>query len=251
MNRFAPLIRAASERLDLPQPAKSQVLLEMAADMEDLYEYHLMQGFSPEAAEEKVTEEFHLSDEALHWLIRVHASPYRRLMEGFSERTRALWERTLFIALTAFVAVLTTEITMKTQPFADASPLIWLVAVLGAAALIIAILRIYALYIKKDHNVRGLRKGLDALIGIGVLGLAVGHFTLLFELFRIAKVIIADGNGDRAFMGSVICVLRVAPVMNLALWVAIFAAVLWLILSGKVARILSAHASVLLAEGGA
>jgi len=39
--------------------------------------------------------------------------------------------------------------------------------------------------------------------------------------------------------------------MNLALVMAIVAAIVWLVLSGKVAKILSAHASVLLAQGGA
>lgn len=249
MTRFASLIRATSDHLDLPQPTKSRFLLEMAADMEDLYEHHRSQGMSPELAEEEVAGQFTFSDEALSRLAQVHASPYRRLMDSLSERTRALWERAMFIILTAFVAVVTMEVTMTAQPFSNASPLIWLVAALGAAGLIIAILRIHALYLKKDHDVRRLRNGLDALIGISVLSVAVGHYTLLIELFRIARAVVNDV--DRAFMGAVICVLRAAPVMNLALLVAIATALLWFVLSGKVKRIEAAEASVLVAEGGA
>ena len=249
MNRFAPLIRAMSDRLGLPQPIKARVLLEMAADMEDLYEHFREQGMAPERAEKEVREQFKFSEEALARLIQVHASPYRRLMDGLSERTRALWERAMFFILTAFVAVLTLEVTMTTQPFSDASPFIWLVAALGAAGLVIAILRVYALYIKKDHDVRRLRRGLDALIGIGVLSVVIGHYTLLIELFRTAVAVVDDV--DRAFGGVVFCVLRVAPVMSLALLVGIGAALVWFVLSGTVRRIEAAEASVLLAQGGA
>jgi hypothetical protein len=248
MNRFAPLIRSTNDRLNLPQPIKSRVLLELAADMEDLYRHYREQGRPPPLAEEKVVEQFSFSDEALVRLTRVHASPFRRLMDGLSERTLALWERAIFLILTAFVAVLTLEVTMTTQPFSDASPLIWLVVALGAAGLIIAVLRVYALYIKEDHDVRRLRRGLDTLIGIGVFSLVIGHLTLLIELFRIARAVVDDV--DRAFMGAVICVLRTAPVMNLALLVAIGAGILWFFLSRTVARIEEAEASVLLAEGG-
>ncbi len=249
MTRFAPLIRVTSDRLDLPQPIKSRVLLEMAADMEDLYEHYRGQGTAAERAEEQVTEQFTFSEQALRRLTQVHASPYRRLMDSLSERTRALWERAMFIILTAFVAVLTMEVMMTAQPFSDASPFIWVVAALGAAGLVIASLRIYALYIKEDHDVRRLRRGLDALIGIGVFSVVIGHYAVLVEMCRIARAVIDEP--ERAFVGASICVLRTAPVMNLALLVAIGAAVLWFVLSRTVTRIEAAEASVLLAKGGA
>ncbi len=249
MTRFARLIRATSDHLDLPQPIKSRVLLEMAADMEDLYEHFLGEEVSPDLAADKVTEQFTFSDEALSRLIRVHASPFRRLMDGLSERTRALWERAMFIILTAVVAVLTTEVTMTAQSFSDVNPLIWLVTALGAAGLVIALLRAYALYVKKDHDLRRLRRGLDALIGIGVFSAVLGHYTVLIEMFRIARSVV--GDVDRAFTGMSICVLRAAPVLNLSLLVAIGAAVLWFVFSRTVRRIEAAEASVLIGEGGA
>ena len=248
MNRFDSLLRATSDRLNLPQPIKSRVLLELAADMEDLYELYRERGSPEELAAQQVIEQFSFSDEALYRLIRVHASPYRRLMDGLSERTLALWERAMFLVLTAFVAVLTMEVAMTVQPFSDASPLIWLVVALGATGLVIAVLRIYALYLKEDHDVRRLRRGLDALLGIGVLSVVVGHYTLLVELFRIARAVVDDA--DRAFMGAVICVLRTAPVMNLAFLVAIGTAIAWFVLSGTAARIEEAEASALVGEGG-
>ncbi len=113
----------------------------------------------------------------------------------------------------------------------------------------IAVLRIYALFIKKDHGVRRLRRGLDALIGIGVFSVVIGHYSVLVELYRIARSVIDEP--ERAFVGASICVMRTAPVMNLSLLVAIGAAVLWFVLSNTATRIEAAEASVLLGEGGA
>ncbi len=42
-------------RHDLPQPAKSRILLEMAADLEDLYEVYREQGLGDEVAEARGT----------------------------------------------------------------------------------------------------------------------------------------------------------------------------------------------------
>jgi hypothetical protein len=56
MARFSSIIRDLNSRLDLPQPARSRVLLEIHADLEDLYEFYLQKG--AEAAEaEKMAEE--------------------------------------------------------------------------------------------------------------------------------------------------------------------------------------------------
>ena len=82
-----------------------------------------------------------------------------------------------------------------------------------------------------------------------MLTVVIGHFTLLIELYRIAGAVVDEV--DRAFVGAVICVLRAAPVMNLALLVGIGAALVWFVLSATVRRIEAAEASVLLAEGGA
>ena len=50
MRRIAEVLKQVSDGLDLPQPTKSRILLEMAGDLEDLYQHHLSQGFDEAAA---------------------------------------------------------------------------------------------------------------------------------------------------------------------------------------------------------
>jgi biopolymer transport protein ExbB/TolQ len=55
MRRFTEILRGAAERLDLPQPTKSNVLLELAADLEDLFLHYRSQGQDEEEAIRMVT----------------------------------------------------------------------------------------------------------------------------------------------------------------------------------------------------
>jgi hypothetical protein len=46
MTRFSDTLRALNERLDLPQPVRSRILLEIAGDLEDLEQHFLDSGLS-------------------------------------------------------------------------------------------------------------------------------------------------------------------------------------------------------------
>ena len=44
MKRFTRVLSEARDQLEISEPARSRVLLEMASDLEDSYEFHLSQG---------------------------------------------------------------------------------------------------------------------------------------------------------------------------------------------------------------
>jgi hypothetical protein len=249
MSRFAPLIRATSQRLDLPQPARARVLVEMAADLEDLFEHYTAAGASEDEAHRRACERFELSDEALRRLVAVHASPVRRLLERVSERTRAWWERVMIVILAAYFAATTLEVMMSHRFFLDASPLIWPVVALGLLALAIGIARVYALYLKGDHDPRRVRRGLTTLIGIAVMCPILGCYTMVVELMMLAFKVYP--NPERAFVGVVLVMLRIAPVMITSLLVAVAAAVLWYLLSRTAIRLEQATARALIEAGAA
>jgi hypothetical protein len=48
MTRFSEILRSTAVRLDLPQPSKSNILLELAADLEDLFQHYREQGHDEE-----------------------------------------------------------------------------------------------------------------------------------------------------------------------------------------------------------
>ena len=46
MSRFNSFLRATGERLTLPSATKSLILVEIASDLEDLFEHYVAQGLS-------------------------------------------------------------------------------------------------------------------------------------------------------------------------------------------------------------
>ena len=72
MSRFAEVLTRISAGLDLPQATRSRILLEMAGDLEDLYQHHRSQGLDEAQATRRAEEAFVASDEALKHLAHIH-----------------------------------------------------------------------------------------------------------------------------------------------------------------------------------
>jgi hypothetical protein len=50
MSRFRDILQHANDLLDLPQPLKSRILIESAADLEDAYQAFSQRGLDPETS---------------------------------------------------------------------------------------------------------------------------------------------------------------------------------------------------------
>ena len=85
MDRFAPALHRIARELDLPPAERGAILLEMAADLEAIYERERRRGASDEAAAERAERMVLGSPEMLRRLSEVH----RRSWRGWSERTGA------------------------------------------------------------------------------------------------------------------------------------------------------------------
>ena len=49
MKQFTPILKRINERLNLPQPTKSRIILEITCDLEDAYDFYLENGkYAPE-----------------------------------------------------------------------------------------------------------------------------------------------------------------------------------------------------------
>ena len=126
MSRFAQVLSDADSRLMVPEPARSRILLEIAADMEDLHGAYLGKGLSEEAAEVAVRDHFDLSEDVLRELVRVHDTPLQRSLENLSGHARGVWPRFLMVALALFVTVGSGSLLFSGQLYRDASGLVWI-----------------------------------------------------------------------------------------------------------------------------
>jgi hypothetical protein len=244
MTRFGDVLRATSERLNLPQPAKSRILLEVAADMEDLYEFHLAGGASAEAARRRAIEQCDLSDAALAELVRVHTSGLRSFLDQLGERTRSRWERAALIALVLFLAMVGGRQLLFADLIAGAGRFVFPVVLLTLAAIVLFVRKVYVLHVRKDHDVRRLRAGLSPLLALGATNLLVGGYGYWIELY--VALTTASPTTESALAILTGWLFRGSALLIVTFLAAILCALLWFVLANSIARIEQADAALLL-----
>jgi hypothetical protein len=244
MKRFTNLLRRAGERLDLPQPEKSRILLEIASDLDDSYRLYLGKGYSEGEAAKKAEEMFDVSDEALEQLVRIHESKFRKLLGRISEQAQTRWERVILVAIVLFIAGAAGRNLFSADLFRQASSFVWPLLVLSFGTLAVAVFQAYKLYIKKDHSVGRLQSGLPWLLAMAGLSLLTGFLGSLLEMYR--SVVMSTEHVERSLVYLVDWALRCSAMMIVSLLVAIAAAVIWFVLMAKVRRIEVAEAAWLL-----
>jgi hypothetical protein len=244
MSRFREFLKETSMKLDLPQPEKSRILLEIASDMEDLHAFYREQGLTEEEAAARTTETFALSDEALADLVRVHQSALQRLLGRVSAQACTRWERLLIAFVLCFALAAAGRALLTTRLLAQATGYIWPILAFGAAALAIAAYHSVRLYILRKHAVRGLRRGIHGILGLGAASLVVSFGGSAVELYRATLRGVDDT--PRALVFFVDWALGASATLIVGMIVAIVAAVIWFVLVDKVKRIEIAEASWLI-----
>ena len=111
-----PLLREINSRLDIPQPLKSRVILEISGDIEDTFDYYINKGFTESDAEKITLDKFSLSEESLAELINLHTSQYKSWLNNLSENTRAIWEKTL-LSLVMMIVLVSFYTSINSAPF--------------------------------------------------------------------------------------------------------------------------------------
>lgn len=258
MNRFTPLLKKINTKLDLPQPAKSRIVLEIAADLEDLFQVYRNQGLDEKEAMKKVHEKFDVTDEALMELAQIHESVFRKWMDKISEQAQNRWEHFVMILILISIALLASKAILSTRFFMNIS--MFVLPMVGIAFFIMAksLEKIYYLYIKKDHDIRTLRKGFLPLLVLGSCNLFIGISGYFIELFMTGEKAVFTG------LLGILCLnlnMREDRTAELAEWliksssmimvcmlVTIFIALVLFILWNKIQKIEQAEAACLLEE---
>jgi hypothetical protein len=244
MGRFTELLRRTNEKLDLPQPEKSRILLEIASDLEDTYEFYRGRGLSEEEAAEKTREKFEISAEALAELAVIHESTFRKLLNRLSLETLSRWERALLAAIVVFIAAFAGREILSTGFFRQAGPFVWPVIGVALVMLAAAIFQAYKLCIKKDHRARGLRVGVHRLLAFGGLSLLTGFCAFCIDLYQSVQMGVAGTEKILAYL--VDCAIRCSAMLLVSLLVTIAAGLIWFVLMDRVRRIEVAEAAWLL-----
>lgn len=197
---FDAELRGVAERLDLPQPMRSRILLELRADLEDLSSALRSEGVADDEARRRAVEALVPSSEALGELRWLHRPLYQRLVDRFSERGRHRLERLLIVAFTGVLALLGWRVATVGDLFHDPSPWLVPVAVLGMVALGVGIVRLFVLHVKKDHTADGLARGRAALPFLAVAVMVLGLAGAAVDLYGVAGALEANPAMQLAYL---------------------------------------------------
>lgn len=240
MSRFADVIRENADRLPLPHPARGRVLLEIAADMEDMFTVYLEQGLDEDEAHRRAVDNFDLSDESLAELAAVHSNPVRRFLDSLSADALAYWEFSLLAVLVLMTILISTRLINGRQVFSDAGPFVWPVLYLAMAALVTAAKKFYQLHLKQDHDFRRARRGLDLLLRLVI---ALPFWGFLGSWVEAIRLVGDDGPATAAMLAWA---LQTTALLQISLGLGVLFALAWFLLARKVGRIERDEASVLL-----
>ncbi len=246
MSRFTVVLRDLSDRLSLPQPARSRILLEISGDLEALFQSFLERGLSEEEAEQEALAHIDLSSEAIQDLGRVHGGWFRSFVDTLAHRAGPRWERALLVLL-ILGGVLLSGALLNAVPMSRAAG-IWFLPVgcTALGALIVSGWKTYVLFLLRDHRPRRLRRGLDTLLGLSVLQvfLAFGGvwFTGVGSVRSIAREPLRAGVVTMQWLQHSLALLI------LALSLGLLAGLVWFFLLTRVVSIEHQEAAALLAD---
>ncbi|MBN2090828.1 hypothetical protein JW964_14540 [candidate division KSB1 bacterium] len=247
MNQFVPLLKKISDRLDLPQPTKSHIILEIAGDLDDLFEHYLARGLSREEAFQKTQEKFDLTDDALEELVEIHQSFLKRLFDKLSTQAQTWWERVMLLLVLLTVASIGGQSIITTQLFRQASPFVWPITGIFTIILSISLVKFYQLYIKKDHKISNLHRGLPTILLLGGVNLFLGIYGYIIELYTTNFTTTYSGAFDvittvinsenEPFFRAVTHVMQCAAMAMICTLVTIITGIIWYFLMKKIRKI--------------
>ncbi len=258
MKQFTPILKRINEKLNLPQPTKSRIILEIACDLEDAYNFYLDKGKSEEDAVKKSEEKFDLTDEALAELVTVHQTLLRKFLDRIAGQTQSLWERIILCLIFIIILALSAQTFIFTPFFLQTSKFVWPILGIFFSVIILSLPKFYNLYIKKDHQLAKLYNGLHSILFLGVINLSIGVFGYLKELYSAG----VSGLFFISYLGCLVnwyvpgsdqnlanitqWMMKSSSLVMFCIIVTIFTATIWFFLLNKIAKIEQAESMYLL-----
>jgi hypothetical protein len=245
VRRFVPALRRISSELDVPAPVRARIVLEMAADLEGLYEHYRAQGLEEEEAVRRTEERLLASPEALRHLVVVHTTGLQRWLSRAAAGARRGFEVLLLLAGALPIVLVALWTTAGQLGGMAGEPFLW--PLLGMVGLVTGLLvwKAVQLFFTGVRTPGELRAGLPALLFLGVVGPAVGGAAFFSRLYGVALSASRPGGDALAAVGSLG---EAAALLSLGLLLGLAAGLVWAVLVNRVAAVEEAESAALLAE---
>lgn len=258
MKQFAPLLKKINQKLDLPQPERSRIILEIAMDLEELYNFYRQKGLDENNAMLKAEEKLALSDKTLAELSEIHKSGYRKFLEKISENTRSRWEKIGLTVIILLFCYLIIQSMLQTPFFRTAGTMVLPSLFLFGLILGLSMVKIYMLFIRKDHRLQNLRSGMSLLLFLITVNLSLGIFGYVFELFTnsskglmiinylLVTMRVQSPESVNLLNQTAEAILKSSSMAMVSILVTLISGFIWFNIANKISKIEQAEAMFLL-----
>jgi hypothetical protein len=248
MKRFAAVLTNIDKVLNIPQPSRSRVILEISADMQDLYEHYIRQGLDDEQATSRTVEAFDLSAEEVAAIARVHDSSLGQFLDRFSARTRGNLERTALALTLVPVVLVGYRLALSGGMVRDSGIWIWLLLAGAIAAVAVGMSKWYGLFVVKNHSIRAVRKRLNSALYIALAQLVTGFVGMYVDLFQTW----VTSSVDKAMTVTYLAhwLQRSSALLSTATIAALASGLIWVVNSGKAVSIEQYEAELIIGSEG-
>jgi len=246
VRRFVPELRRISAELTVPEPARSRILLEMAADLEALYEHYRARGMDDEEAGRRAEAQLLAGPEALQGLILLHTTGYQRWVGRAAGGIRWGFDLLLFAAGVLPLVLVSSVVVLSQLREPAGGVALWLVLALGVWVMGIGCWKGWLLLVARERSPRRLHRGLIGLLAAGFAGPLIGGTAFLLSLVAGAQRL-SQTTDDIAVAGFAREMVEGGTVFGLGILLTFAAGLIWYILVNRVARIEQQESAALLA----
>lgn len=195
MRRFGPALRRIASELKLPEPARSRVLLEMASDLEALYDHYRARGLDDDEAVRLTEERLVASPAALQQLVTVHTTGYQRLLGRAVGALRLGFDLVLFVLAVVPLLAFSGQVVGAQLRDGSAGAFTWVVLGIGGVITGITLFKAYQLFGRRERSPAKLHRGLFTMLVLAFHGALVGLIGFVITLYRAALLL--GRQGDR------------------------------------------------------
>lgn len=246
MSRFEQALLEVDSRLTVSEPSRSRILLEIASDMDGLFQAYREKGVGETEAETATLDHFDLTEDTLAELVRIHDTTLERSLDELTVPLRGLGARLLMVGMAVFVVAGSGTFLLNPDLYRTASRVVVILGVLLAWGLWVAGRQAVALVRARGLWTPQLRKGLHRLPGLAIAIVGLGGGGLLFELYlgalRIREV------PSEALIHLVGWLHLASATMVVALSSALMLAFLWYFLDAQTRRLEKLASQALLGD---
>lgn len=247
MRRFVPALRRISSELNLPEPTKSRLLLEMASDLEALYEHYRARGVDEEEAVRRTEEKILASPEVLQHLIAVHTTGYQRWLSHAAGRMRLGFELLLFtLGVLPMLAIAALTVISRVNGMSPPL-LLWTLFLIGVAIATLTLWKAYQLLVRRVRSTADLHRGLFILLLMGAISPLLAGIAFLVSLYQLAIGPMSGGASQTALLIAAERIGQDAMLLSAGLLFGIGAGLVWFVLVNRIAAIEQAESAALLA----